>query len=90
MSLRRNRSGAFGIFTVTGSILSPSTVPASAYPGHYPRHLLFGESSSSEHSVGTSSEYPRASEKLSRSNCSFCVTVEPLYPPGFLGVKTSR
>ena len=84
-SLGRNRSGALGLLTATGSILLGSTVPASAYPGHYSRRWLLEESRSPGYTVGTCSDDPRASGELSRSHCSFCVTIGTALSAGFNG-----
>src|SRR5579864_3987565 len=42
-----------GFCTVTCYPLLQKTVPTSAYPRHYPRPLLFGESHPCRHLVGT-------------------------------------
>ena len=52
-----NSTGAQGIYTVTGDDRLQATVPTSAYPGHYPRPWLLGESSQPGHAVGTCSTH---------------------------------
>ena len=70
---------------------SPSSHrPHVSLSGALPPAFASWASSHPGHAVGTCSDIPRAPGWLSRSDRSFSVAVGSLYPPGLVGVNTSR
>lgn len=81
------QSRVHNFYTPTHFPIFPSTVPTSAYPGHYPRPLRLGGSRPIWHLVGTYSVKLRAQMGLPRSNLPFEVPLGSSYPPGLAGVN---